>query len=342
MDDDQDTNERAPQPPGSQPENTSSAGDARHPLHEQENRPEPEADFKDEGRIPYQDEQWNSPDASLSAMPPPSELDPIIDEVEFEEPEEEGMGFFDHLEELRSRLIKSLLALTITAALCGYFHRELSSNVLLAPAHKANLSLINTEPMGQLTITLQIVLISGLILAIPFIIWQFWGFIKPGLYDNERRYVSAIAFATILCFLGGVAFAYFVMIPTSLDFIRGFIMEGVANQITISSYFSFTLGFILACGVVFEMPILSYALSRFGIVSPVFLRKYRRHALVVILIIAAIITPTPDPINQMIMGVPLYILYEISILVSAVASRKRAEALEEALEGEPQQERLPH
>ncbi len=330
MDDDQDHTEQDSRKPDSRREDIPLPGEL---LPQEESRPEPEAGYRDEGHIPYQDEEWNSPGADRLIPPPPSELDPIIDEEEFEEPEEEGgMGFFDHLEELRSRLIKSLLALAVTSALCGYFYKEIVENVLLAPAVRAKLTLINTEPMGQLTITLQVVIISGLIVAIPFIIWQFWGFVKPGLYQNERRYVSAIAIATIFCFLGGVAFAYFVMIPTSLDFIRSFILEGVTNTIAVSAYFSFILGFILACGVVFEMPILSYALSRFGVITPVFLRKYRRHAIVIILILAAIITPTPDPINQMFMGVPLYILYEISILVSAAASRKRAEAIEEAIE----------
>lgn len=333
MDDDQDHTEQDSRNPGSRREDRSLPGEMMRQDQEREHRPEPEAAYRDEGHIPYQDEEWNSPGADRPIPPPPSEIDPIIDEEEFEEPEEEGgMGFFDHLEELRSRLIKSLIGLAVTAALCGYYYKEITKYVLLAPAVKAQLPLINTEPMGQLTITLQVVLISGLIMAIPFIIWQFWGFVKPGLYQNERRYVSAIAVATIFCFLAGVAFAYFVMIPTSLDFIRGFSLDGVNNTIAVSSYFSFILGFILACGVVFEMPILSYALSRFGVITPAFLRKYRRHAIVIILIISAIITPTPDPVNQIIMGVPLYILYEISILVSAAASRKRAEAIEEAIE----------
>jgi sec-independent protein translocase protein TatC len=332
LDDDQDHTGKDSRPAAPRDKNIPLPGEPLPPYQDQENRPEPEAGYRDDGRIPYQDEEWNGPYSDLTGAPPPSEIDPIIDEEEFEEPEEQGMGFFDHLEELRSRLIKSLLALAVTSALCGYFYKEIVENVLLAPAVRAKLTLINTEPMGQLTITLQVVIISGLIMAIPFIIWQFWGFVKPGLYQNERRYVSAIAIATIFCFLGGVAFAYFVMIPTSLDFIRSFILEGVTNTIAVSNYFSFILGFILACGVVFEMPILSYALSRFGIVTPVFLRKYRRHAIIIILILAAIITPTPDPINQMFMGVPLYILYEISILVSAAASRKRAEAIVEAIE----------
>jgi sec-independent protein translocase protein TatC len=320
LDDDQDqTYGGAPRPEHRGDESRTPGEPSQYPPHE--DRPEPE--FR------YQEEQRNN--ANLPGPSFPSELDPIIDEEEFEEEEErEGMGFFDHLEELRSRIIKSLIALACTAAVCGYFYKEIIRDILLKPAVSAKLPLINTEPMGQFTLAIQVVLISGLIVAIPFIIWQFWGFVKPGLYQKERRYVSVIAGATIVCFLTGVAFAYFVMIPTSITFIGGFQLGGINNQIAISGYFSFILGFILACGVVFEMPMLSYALSRFGITTPAMLRKYRRHAIIVILIAAAIITPTPDPFNQLLLAVPLYALYEISILVAATASRQRTEALEES------------
>jgi sec-independent protein translocase protein TatC len=264
----------------------------------------------------------------------PSEIDPIIDEEEFEQYEEEPereMGFFDHLEELRWRIIKSLIALAATATLCAVYLNVLVEKVLLGPANRLSppLVLMNTEMMGQITLSIQVALFSGLILAIPFILWQFWGFIKPGLYERERKMAGLIAVATIFSFLVGISFAYFVMIPTSLNFTYGYTFKGVDNKFTLSNYFSFILGFILACGVVFEMPMLSYALSRFGIVSPAFLRKYRRHAIVVILIIAAIITPTPDPFNQMILAVPLYALYEISIFVAAFGNRQRAEAMDE-------------
>lgn len=272
---------------------------------------------------------------SFPEEPPPSEIDPIIDEEEFEDYQPEGneMGFFEHLEELRWRIIKSVIALALTSILCAIYLEDLVETVLLGPGRRLTppLQLQNTEMMGQLTLAIQVSLFSGLILAIPFILWQFWGFIKPGLYEKERKMAGLIAVATIACFLIGVSFAYFVMIPTSLDFTSNFKFEGVDNRFTISNYFSFVLGFILACGVVFEMPMLSYALSRFGIVSPGFLRKYRRHAGVIILVVAAIITPTPDPFNQLILAVPLYGLYEISIIVSALGTRQRSESMEEEL-----------
>jgi sec-independent protein translocase protein TatC len=270
----------------------------------------------------------------LPGEPPPSEIDPIIDEEEFEEYDEESgqeMGFFDHLEELRSRIIKSLIALVITSIVCAIYLNFLVEKVLLGPGNRLHppLRLQNTEMMGQVTLSIQVAIFSGLIVAIPFILWQFWGFIKPGLYERERRMAGGVAVATIFSFLIGVAFAYFVMIPASLGFTSGYTFQGVENRFTLSNYFSFVLGFILACGVVFEMPMLSYALSRFGVVSPAFLRKYRRHAMVVILIVAAVITPTPDPFNQLLLAVPLYALYEISIFVAKLGMRQRSEAMEE-------------
>lgn len=285
---------------------------ARDPLnreHETDDRPRPGAG-----------ETLNSgPDGADALFPEDSRRRELGNE----------MGFFDHLEELRWRIIKALIALVVCGVGCGIFYRTITEEVLMRPAREAvpPVEIQNIEVMGQLTLAIQVCLFSGLILAIPFILWQFWGFIKPGLYKRERRYVGVIAVATIFCFLVGVSFAYFVTIPAALGFAAGFqVAEGIKNIIAIGSYFSFVLGFILACGLIFEMPMLSYALSRFGIVTPTFLKKYRRHAMVVLLIVAAIVTPTPDPINQLLLAGPLYILYEISIVVSRFAGRQRTEA----------------
>lgn len=256
----------------------------------------------------------------------------VADPSEFDMGEEEDlggeMGFFDHLEELRTRLIRSLIAVILTSILCAFFLNDLMDVVLLGPAARVKppLKLQNFEPMGQITLALQVVMISGLILAIPFILWQFWQFVRPGLYAKEKKLTWVIAGATILCFMVGVLFAYFVLLPASLQFANSMTFSGIENRFAISSYFSMVLGLILACGAIFELPMLSYALARFGILTSAFMRKYRRHAAVVILIIAAVVTPTPDPINQLMLAVPLYALYEISILVSKLASRHRREA----------------
>jgi sec-independent protein translocase protein TatC len=264
-----------------------------------------------------------APERGYDAAPAESDDEP--------EPVRGDMGFFDHLEELRSRIIKALLGVVAGAIVAAVYSRFLIQDVLLAPARNVGVKLLDTRPMGQVTLTLQVVLICGLVVAIPWVIWQFWQFVKPGLYPKERKYSSWIAVATIFCFLAGISFAYFILVPTSLDFaVRGGIVyDEILQQWSISEYFSFVLGFVLACGVVFEMPMLSFALARFGILTPAFLRHYRRHSAVVILIIAAIITPTPDPFNQLVLAVPLYALFEISIIVAAAASRKREEAYAE-------------
>ncbi len=239
------------------------------------------------------------------------------------------MGFFDHLEELRWRLIKGVGALVLTSTLCAIFYRELWV-ILLKPATDLNLSLQNLAPFGQITITIQVCLLSGFILGIPLILYQFWAFIRPGLYKNEQKYVGFLSVATMFAFLAGVVFAFYLMVPAALEFSASFTAsDQLVNQFTIEAYFGFILGFILSSGAVFEMPVLSWALSRIGIITPTLLTTYRRHAVVILLIIAAIVTPTPDPVNQVMMAGPLYILYEISIIVSRVAMRQRKESLAE-------------
>ena len=268
----------------------------------------------------------------LAPDSPIAEYEP--DEIELEE-EPRGrmgdMGFFDHLEELRWRIIKAAIALVASSILCAVFLDEIMNDVILAPARTAGIQLMNMQMMGQVTLAIQVALYSGLIVSIPFILWQVWGFIKPGLYPKERKYASLIAVATIFCFLVGICFAYFLMIPASVAFMKGVQFGPIENKFAIDSYFSFILGFILACGVVFEMPMLSFAMARFGIITSALLRKYRRHAAVAILIVAAIVTPTPDPFNQLLLAVPLYVLYEISIFVAAIATRQRAEHAEERI-----------
>jgi sec-independent protein translocase protein TatC len=156
--------------------------------------------------------------------------------------------------------------------------------------------------------------------------------VRPGLYRREQKYIGLVTTATIFCFAAGVVFAYVIMVPTTLEFAQSFqANDQIQNHFTIEAYFSFVLGFILASGAVFEMPVLSWSLSRLGIVTPEFMKKYRRHAIIVLLIVAAIVTPTPDPVNQTLMALPLYALYELSIVVSMVAKKQRREAMEEAL-----------
>jgi sec-independent protein translocase protein TatC len=234
------------------------------------------------------------------------------------------MGFLDHLEELRWRIIKSVIGVVLGAIVCGIFVDWIMNYFLLAPALKTNppLVLINLKPYGQLVLYMEVILIGGIIVSIPNIFYQFWKFIEPGLLPSERRYISWIVFFSTLCFFGGASFAYWVMLPTALMFFAAFGTTAITNNIAINEYFSFVISVILTAGIVFELPMVSFFLSKLGILTPKFMRKYRKHAVVIILIIAGVLTPGPDVTSQLLLGVPLFILYEISIFISKIAQKK--------------------
>jgi len=236
--------------------------------------------------------------------------------------EKKEMGFMGHLDELRKRLIYIVISIAGGAAIAGYYIEELMSGILLKPAQNANLDLQNLKVFGMPMLYFKVVLMAGVIIAIPFILYQIWKFIEPALYKNERGWAKRITFFTTFCFVSGLAFAYYVMIPSMLEFSANFGSANVKNLIDINEYWGFLMLMLLAAGIFFELPMVSFVLSRVGLLTPRFLRKYRRHAIVIILIIAAILTPSPDPFNQLIVAIPIYILYEISIFVSAVSIKK--------------------
>jgi sec-independent protein translocase protein TatC len=235
------------------------------------------------------------------------------------------MSFLDHLEELRWRIIKALLGIIVSLILCGIFSDWLVNVAILGPLGRINppLKLINTVPYGQITFYMMVIIVSGLILSSPWILYQMWKFIQPGLRDTEQMYISGIVGYTTLCFLLGVAFAYFIMLPYMLQFFAAFGSPLIQNMISIDEYMSFVLQLVLLSGLIFELPMVSYFLARFGILTPAFMRHYRRHAIVVILFIAAVVTPTTDPITMSVFSIPMLLLYEISIWVSKIAVRKR-------------------
>lgn len=251
-----------------------------------------------------------------------TEIEERNENSEEKESSEESMGFFEHLDELRNRIIYSVIALLITCGAAGIYYKELIENILLKPALDVGMKLQNLQPFGQVYLTFKIIIFSGLTVALPFILFQLWKFVKPGLYPTEQKWARGITFFTFFCFIAGVLFAYFVMIPPMLSFDVAFGTREIENIIDVNKYWGMLSMVLLVAGIFFEMPVVSYILSRAGMLSPKFLRKYRRHAAVIFLIIAAIVTPSADPFNQMIFAVPLYALYEISILISAVAVRK--------------------
>lgn len=240
--------------------------------------------------------------------------------------EHEEMGFFDHLEEFRKRIIWALVGLVVGCALAGFFIDELMEYVLLRPAQDAGLDLQNFRPFGLVFFYFKIVFMAGLTLSFPYVLHQVWLFIAPGLYNNERTWARKITFFTTLCFICGICFAYFLMIPSMLSFASGFGTEEVEQIIEINYYFGFVTTVVLGAGLIFELPMVTYVLASVGMLSAPTMRKYRRHAIVAILIIAAILTPSPDPVNQMMFAVPLWVLYEISIFIAKFAAKKRAAA----------------
>ena len=241
---------------------------------------------------------------------------------------EREMSFLDHLEELRWRLVKALLGLLVAVTVCGFFVDWLINEIILRPLQSTNppLHIINTVPYGQITFYMVVVLVAGIILSSPWILYQIWKFIQPGLLPKEQKYISSIVFFTTLCFLSGVAFAYFIMLPYMLQFFSTFGSSRIENMIALTEYTNFIIQLILVSGLIFELPMVSYFLARLGLLTPPFMRHYRRHSIVVILIIAAIVTPTTDPFTMGIFALPMMLLYEISIWIAGIAQKRRAAA----------------
>ena len=234
------------------------------------------------------------------------------------------MGFFDHLEELRWRIVKALVGIVIGAIVCWIFIDPIIEDILIRPAINSKLKLQNLRPFGQFFLYMQVAIAGGVILSFPNILYQLWKFIAPGLYANERKYIFGIVFFTSFCFMSGISFAYFLMIPFALGFFESFGTENIENIIAIGEYLSFVITVMLGAGLIFELPMVTLFLSRLGIVTPEFMKKYRRHAIVIIFIMAAILTP-PEPITQTMLAVPLIALYEVSIFLSKIAWKKRKE-----------------
>ena len=233
------------------------------------------------------------------------------------------MGFLDHLEELRWRLVRCLLAMVIGSAVSfGYIDHIL--NVLLYPARSTsnpiNLQVLSVQ--GMFLIKWFISFISGFILSLPYLIYQFWRFVAPGLKVNEKKYAFPVVFFAFSSFVTGILFGYFILVPFSLEFFSGIGATHVDNNFSIQYYFSFLTWLLLGAGIIFQLPVVSLVLSAIGVLTPPFMRHYRRHSMVVILILSSFITP-PDPVSMLIMSFPLILLYEMSIGVSWLVNRKR-------------------
>ena len=236
-----------------------------------------------------------------------------------------SMSFIDHLEELRWRIIKILLSL-IFGGIITFFFIDFLLELLLKPLDNINsVNPINLQVLsvqGMFIIKWSIALIGGVVLAIPVITFQIWKFISPGLYANEKGFVLPLVFFSFVSFLLGIVFSYTILIPYCLNFFASLSGETVLNNFSINHYFSFITWLILGCGIVFQLPVVSFLLSTIGLLTPAFMRYYRRHAIVVIFILSSFITP-PDPVSMLVMAFPLIILYELSIGVSWIVNRRK-------------------
>ena len=235
----------------------------------------------------------------------------------------DSMPFLDHLEELRWRLIKSILSILIGAAISFYFI-DIIIEFLIKPTEglKNAMDLQVLKVQGMFMIKWGIALLGGVVVSVPVLTYQLWKFIAPGLYIDEKKYIIPLILFTFLSFISGLVFAYMIVIPFSLSFFTSVGLEGIENNFSINYYFNFITWLMLGSGLIFELPVVVFILSIIGLLTPAFMRHYRRYAIVLILVISAFITP-PDPVSLVLMSIPLLLLYEISIGVSWLVNRKK-------------------
>jgi sec-independent protein translocase protein TatC len=238
----------------------------------------------------------------------------------------EEMPFLEHLEELRWRIIKSLVAIALCAIPCGIFWEKIFDVVMIYPLRHADPQprLIVTSPPEAILLSLKIAIAGGLILSTPVLFYQIWRFVAPGLYKHERFLIMPLVVTSVVSFLLGVGFSYLVL-PYVINFLAGFGAGRMDALFKTNEYLGFLLRIILAFGLVFELPVVSFVLTKLGIITPRFLISKFRWALVIIFIVAAVLTP-PDIVSQMFLAAPLLVLYGISILVSFIVAGKRKEA----------------
>jgi sec-independent protein translocase protein TatC len=261
---------------------------------------------------------------------------------------EAEMSFFDHLEALRWHLVRSAIAIVIFTAAAFYFYDFIFGTIIMGPSkpsfwtyrmlcnlgewlhrdgfciNKINISLLNTDMAGQFTLQINSSLLIGITAGFPYLLWELWRFIKPALHEKERKAASGFVIYATFLFILGVMFGYYVITPESINFLSNYTVSSqIQNLFSVDSYMSSVATLTLATGVVFELPIVVYVLSSLGILNAKFMRETRRYAVVAILIIAAVVTPTPDMLTMTIVSIPLFILYEVGILVAAVVDKRR-------------------
>lgn len=257
------------------------------------------------------------------------------------------MSFLEHLEELRWHIIRAVVAIMVFAVAAFIMKDFIFTEIIFKPKmpdfwsnrmmaklgelvgteslniNQNSFKLVSLKMADQFMLHFTVAIIAGLILASPYVFYEIWSFIKPALYDKERKHASGAVFVTSILFLTGILFGYFVIVPLSIDFLTTYsVSPEVENQINMRSYISTVTSITFASGFIFLLPIFSFFLSKVGILTPGFMKNYRRHAYVLLLLVAAIITP-PDVFSQIMVAIPLVFLYEASIIISAVVVKKR-------------------
>lgn len=275
--------------------------------------------------------------------------------------EEKEMSFLDHLEELRWHVVRSLAAILVFTIGAFIMAPWIFENIIFAPARvdfptfvwlcrlgefvgspesfcveEIPFKVQSRYMTGQFTMHIVASFVMGIVIAFPYVVWEIWRFIRPGLYSRERKYSKGAVASVSFLFFTGIMFGYYVMSPIMISFLANYrISDMIVNEFDITSYVGTIVGVVFGSGVLFQLPVVIYFLTKIGIVTPAFLRQYRKHAVIIILITGAIVTPSADPLSQALISVPLYLLYEISILISARVMR--AKAKEEAIEKQKEQ-----
>ena len=267
---------------------------------------------------------------------------------------EAEMSFFDHIDVLRKHLLRALAVVLVFTAGAFYFTDFIFNTIIMGPKDPSfwtyrmmcklyerfpsigeefcirtiDAKIINTEMSGQFTLQLNSCVMTGIILGIPYLLFELWLFVKPALHENERKSASGfVAFASLL-FFTGITFGYYIICPLSVNFLINFtVSPDIENTFTIDSYLSAIMTLTLGSGIIFQLPVVIYILSKLGIMTPAFMRSSRRYSAVIILIVAAVVTPTADPFTMLIVALPLFLLYEASIHISANIERKRNKAM---------------
>ncbi|HWZ35068.1 MAG TPA: twin-arginine translocase subunit TatC [Mucilaginibacter sp.] len=264
---------------------------------------------------------------------------------------EAEMSFFDHLEALRWHLIRAAISVVVFSLVAFLNYSFIFQNFIMGPFRtdfwtyrmmcklgegfcitKFNAEIINTDVAGQFMLQINSSVLIGVILSVPYILWEIWRFIKPALLEKERKAASGFVFWASLLFIIGILFGYYVIAPESIAFLANYsVSETIKNEFTITSYLSMVATITLIIGIIFELPILIFILASIGILTGTFMRRTRRYAIVILLILGAVISPSPDFMTTMIATLPLFVLYEVGIVVASVVEKRRAKASDELM-----------